>query len=121
MDWLHITPIIKRICTSSFVIVSGGWCLLTLAFLFWLVDMKGYKRWTLFFVVVGMNPIFIYMFGQTLGEQWFNGFIGIFTHGFLGWFDASEITMRVANAFVVLGLQWYLCYWLYKRKIFIRI
>jgi len=121
LDWSGVTPIIKRICTSSFVLVSGGWCLLTLVFLYWLVDVKGYSKWTFIFVVVGMNPIFIYMFGQTLGEQWFNGFVGIFTHGILGSLGASEISMRVINSLVVLTLQWYLCYWLYKKKVFVKI
>ena len=50
-----VTPIIKRICTSSFVIVSGGWCLLALALCYWLIDVKGYKKWSTFFNIVGMN------------------------------------------------------------------
>ena len=56
-----LTPIIKRICTSSFVIVSGGWCLLALAFSYWLVDMKKWRRGVLFFNVVGMNSLAIYL------------------------------------------------------------
>ena len=121
MDWSGITPIIKRICTSSFVIVSGGWCLVTLAFCYWLVDMMGYKKWTTFFTIVGMNPIFIYMFSNTVGGKWFNNFISIFTHGFLDWLHVAEITTNVINALVVLALEWCLCYWLYKRRIFLKI
>jgi predicted acyltransferase len=121
LDWAGVTPIIKRICTSSFVIVSGGWCVLVLALFYWLVDVRGYRRGILFFSVVGMNPIFIYMFSETLGKQWFNGFVGIFTHGFMAWGGASAAAMEVVTAFVVLTLEWYLCYWLYRRKIFIRI
>jgi len=121
LDWAGITPIIKRICTSSFVIVSGGWCLLTLGLFYWLMDLKGKRRGTKLFVIVGMNPIFIYMFAETLGEQWFNDFVAIFTHGILGWVGAGEGTMEVASAFVVLGLMSYLCHWLYQRRIFIRI
>lgn len=121
MDWAGITPIIKRICTSSFVIVSGGWCLVTLAFCYWLVDVKGCKKWITFFTVVGMNPIFIYMFSNTVGMRWFNGFAAIFTNGFMGWLGITEITINVITALVVLGFEWYLCYWLYKRRIFIKI
>src|SRR6056297_3618352 len=40
LDWTSITPIIKRICTSSFVMASGGWALLVLAFSYWLIDIK---------------------------------------------------------------------------------
>jgi predicted acyltransferase len=57
-----ITPIIKRICTSSFVIVSGGWCLTALAFSYWLIDVKGIRTIPKFFAIVGMNCIFIYLF-----------------------------------------------------------
>ena len=112
------TPIIKRICTSSFVIVSGGWCLVALALFYWLVDIKGWKRWAKFAVIVGMNPIFIYMFANTAGEAWFNDFVGIFVLGFLGWMGAGA---GVLSAAIVLSLEYYLCRWLYEKKIFIKI
>ena len=121
LDWAGITPIIKRICTSSFVIVTGGWCLVTLALFYWLMDLKGSRRGTKLFVIVGMNPIFIYMFAETLGEQWLNDFVAVFTHGMLGWLGAGEGTRAALTAFVVLGLMTYLCHWLYQRRIFIKI
>jgi predicted acyltransferase len=83
-----------------------------------MMDVRGYRRWAAFAVIVGMNPIFIYMFSNTVGS-WFNDFVGIFTGGILGW-TGTELT-AVVTAFVVLGLEWYLCYWLYKRRIFIKI
>ena len=121
MDFTGLTPIIKRISTSSFVIVSGGWCLLTLAGCFWAVDMKGYKRFVWPFALVGMNPIFIYMFSETAGKQWANGFVRIFTDGFFGGVGLGENLLPVLGALVVLACEWYLCYWLFKRRIFIRI
>lgn len=121
LDWTGVTPIIKRICTSSFVIVTGGWCLLTLGFFYWLVDLKGVKGWTPFFTIVGMNPIFIYLLTQTVGGQWVNGFVAIFTTGFMGWFGLSGAPVAVVSAFAALALYWYLCYWLYQRKIIIKI
>ena len=68
-----------------------------------------------------MNPIFIYMFSETLGKQWFNGFVAVFTDGFLTWFAASPGTMAVVAALVALAFEWYLCLWLYRRRIFIKI
>ncbi len=114
-----ITPIIKRICTSSFVIVSGGWCLLTLALFFWLLDVKGINRWGKFAIIVGMNSIFIYLFSNTIGPRWLNGFISIFTEGFFYWTGAGFVALL--TALVSLAVQWYLCYWLFKRKILIKI
>ncbi len=112
-----VTPIIKRICTSSFIIHSGGWCFLTLAFFYWIIDIKGYKRWTLFMIVVGTNPIFIYMFQQLLGG-WTNNFIGIFTMPVL---EHLGVAGKILQKNIVLLFLWYMTYWLYKRKIFIKI
>lgn len=121
LDWLNITPIIKRISTSSFVLASGGWALLALAFSYWLIDVKQYKNWIFPFVVVGTNPIFIYLFFNTVGYQWFNGFVAIFTHGVLGWFATPEFLVELLTSLAILALEWYLLYYLYKRKIFFRI
>ena len=121
LDWAGITPIIKRICTSSFILASGGWCLLTLAFFYWLVDIRGVHQWTPFFIIVGMNPIFIYLFSQSVGHQWFNGYVAIYTDGILGPLGVSPTWVQPFTALVALGLQWGLCYWLYRRKIFFRI
>ena len=112
-----ITPIIKRICTSSFIFISGGWALLALALFYWIVDVKGYKKWTKFLLVVGMNSIFIYMFVNLLGG-WSNEFVGIFDKPFL---DPLGLFGKIVHRNLVLAFYWYLCWWLYKRKIFIRI
>ena len=121
MDLLGITPIIKRIATTSFVLASGGWCLLVLAASYWLIDVKGSKNWVFFFSIVGMNSIFIYLFTQTVGHQWVNGFAAIFTDGVLQWFGANAFVMAVVAALASLGIFWYLCYWLYSHKIFFKI
>ncbi|HEU0138176.1 MAG TPA: hypothetical protein VFQ79_00625, partial [Bryobacteraceae bacterium] len=95
---------------------SAGWVLLMLIAFYWLVEVKGYKRWTFFAVVVGANSIFIYSFAQVL-RGWLNRGLGRFTgnFGFLG--DLGAIPQNLLVMFVM----WYLCYWLYKRKIFIKI
>jgi hypothetical protein len=71
--------------------------------------------------VVGMNSIFIYLFGQTVGPQWFNRCVGIFTNGFMDRIGIPEQAMHVLTALTVLALEWGLCFWLYKRKILIKI
>jgi predicted acyltransferase len=121
LHWTSVTPIIKRISTSSFVMASGGWSLLVLALSYWFIDIKKNNRWIFPFVVVGMNPIFIYLFSNTVGGQWFNGFVGIFTNGFLSWFHASEFLMALVTSLTVLALEWLLCYYLYLKKIFFKI
>jgi len=121
LDWAGISPINKKISTSSFVIASGGWSLASFILLYWLVEIRGYRRWVVFFTVVGMNPILIYVFSRTVGRTFLSDFVFIFTKGFTGWFGLSESIMNFITYMVILGLEWYLCYWFYKKKIFIKI
>src|SRR3989442_2700605 len=114
-----VTPIIKRICTSSFVIASGGWCLLALALSYWLVDVKKFHKPARFFVYVGMNSLLIYLFTQTGGAEWIAKIVKPFTTGIFGW--TGDLQARIVTSLAVWGLLWYLCYWLYQRKIFVRI
>ena len=114
-----VTPIIKRICTSSFVIASGGWCLLALALSYWLVDVKKFHKPARFFVYVGMNSLLIYLFTETGGAEWIAKIVKPFTTGIFGW--TGDLQARIVTSLAVWGLLWYLCYWLYQRKIFVRI
>jgi predicted acyltransferase len=114
-----VTPIIKRIATSSFVIVSAGWCLLALAAFYWLIDVRRWRTWAFPAVVVGMNSIFIYLLGETLAPQWLSPTVSIFTAGLFWWMGGGPLL--VFTAVVVLMLEWNICYWLYLRRIFIKI
>lgn len=114
-----ITPIIKRISTSSFVVVSGGWCLLAVALSYWLIDVKKIHKAIKFFVIVGMNPLFIYLFSEIGGGRFLCRIPKPFTLALLAW--AGEFYAAIAASFVTLAMLWYICYWLYNRKIFIKI
>jgi predicted acyltransferase len=114
-----LTPIIRRLSTSSFVIAAGGLCLLALAISYWLIDVLNIRRWPRFFAIVGMNPLFIYLFTQSGGAEWLWRIAKPFTMGILGW--AGDWPAQAATSLAVLALLWSVCYWLYRRKIFIRI
>src|SRR5690606_27907231 len=121
LDMSGITPIIKRISTSSFVFVSGGYIFLILVLISWITDVKGFTRFAWIPIVVGMNPIFIYLFFETVGKQWFNGITDIFIGDA---FRLMGVPLDVTSIFVALATltaEWYLCYWLYKRKIFFKL
>ncbi|QIA06847.1 acyltransferase family protein [Draconibacterium halophilum] len=121
LDWTSVTPIIKRIATSSFVLASGGWALLALAFSYWLIDIKKINQWIFPFVVVGTNSIFIYLFSNTVGAQWLNEFVSIFTTGFFAWFKTPEFLINLITALSVLSLEWLLCYYLFTKRILFRV
>jgi predicted acyltransferase len=112
-------PIIKRTCTSSFMIVSGGWCLIAMAFSYWLIDVLKYRKFALFFAIVGMNPIFIYLFSNLGGKNLLERMAEPFTSRIFGW--GGDITVGVVTTIVIAAMVWYICYFLYKRKIFIKL
>lgn len=114
-----ITPIIKRICTSSFVIASGGWTFLALALSYWLIDIKKWRKGVLFFAIVGMNPLFIYLFAHIGGAEFIRNVVQPFTNSLLGWM--GELPKETFTSLIVLFALWYLCYWLYRKYIFIKI
>ena len=109
-------PFIKQLCTASFILYSLGWVLFMLIGFYWLIEVQGYRSWTFPLVVVGMNSIFIYSLSMVL-FRWLDRAVGVFTfhYHFIG------KLAPVAQACTVLAVMWYLCYWLYQRKIFLKI
>ena len=114
-----ITPIIKRISTSTFVFASGGWSILALALCYWLIDIKKYQKGVLFFAIVGMNPLFIYLFAHVGGADLIRKIVLPFSNAIFGWM--GELNAMLALSTIVLFFLWYLCYWLYKKNILIKI
>jgi predicted acyltransferase len=120
LDLLNITPIIKKIATSSFVFASGGWAILALAFSYWLIDVKKlFKKGSWFFIVVGMNSIFIYLFFSIGGAGFIGRFVEPFSKLLFSW--GGEMTVTIISSLGVWAIMWYMCYWLYKNKLFIKI
>ncbi|MEY4929326.1 MAG: hypothetical protein RI909_50 [Bacteroidota bacterium] len=116
-----ITPIIKRIATSSFTLASGGWCLLALALFYWWIDIKDHKRHLNFFVIVGMNSLFIYLFFEIVGHRWFNDYIGAITNGLMGMINVPQALMAIITSLVIFAMEWGLCKFLYDKKIFFKV
>ncbi len=115
----YFTPIIKRISTSTFVFVSGGCALLALALCYWLIDIKKYQKGILFFAIVGMNPLFIYLFAHVGGAELIRKIFLPFSNALFGWTGA--LSANIMLSVIVLFFLWFICYWMYKKKVFIRI
>jgi predicted acyltransferase len=114
-----VSPMIKRICTSSFVIASGGFCLLALALSYWLIDVRKWNKWAVFLNIVGMNSLFIYLFTESGGTVWIRKLAWPFTMAFGGWI--GELPAEIFTSLAAWAILWYMCYWLYKKKIIIKI
>jgi len=113
--WGMYFPIIKNIWTSSYVLYSGGWSLLLLALFYWVIDVKGYKKWAFFFIVIGMNPITIYCI------QWvvnFEGVAGFLVDGIARRASLAEPLILACGA---LAVKWLLLLFLYRRRIFLKL
>ena len=113
------TPVIKRISTTSFVMLSGGWTFFTLAFFYWLIDVKQIIKKTFVFRVVGVNPLFLYLFASLGGGGLILNIVKPFSSSLISRF--SPWIADLISGFVVLFGLWYICYWLYKKGIFIKI
>jgi len=109
-------PFIKQLCTASFILYSLGWVLFMLIGFYLIIEVLGYRKWGFPLLVVGMNSIFIYFVSEVL-RGWLDRAVGVFTfhYSFIG------KLAPVAQATTVLLVMWYLCYWLYKRRIFLKL
>jgi len=114
-----VSPMIKRICTSSFVFASGGFCLLALAFTYWVIDVRKNWRWATFFSIVGMNSLFIYLFSESGGTSWVTRLVLPFTKGMFGW--AGTLPAEIFTSLGAWAVLWLMCFWLYKKRILIKI
>ena len=121
LDMAGITPIIKRIATSSFTIASLGYCLLGLALCYWWIDIRDHRKYLKFFTIVGMNSIFIYLFFEIVGHRWFNGYVGAISNGLMDMISTPETLRNIITSLCIFTLEWLLCYFLYKKKIFFKL
>ena len=119
LDFLQINPIIKRIATSSFTLVSLGWCLFAFAACYYFVDIKQHKS-VFFFDVIGLNSIFIYLFFELLGG-WLNHYISLLIGGLLSYTTLISPAISITSCLVVFAIEWGICYFLYQKKIFFRL
>jgi len=116
---LGICPIVKRIWTPAFTLYSGGLVLLILSFFYAVMEWKQWQRWAFPLVVVGMNSIAIYFMTATMESfvaKALTRHLGAATFGFLG-APFEPVLLGVA----VMLVFWFILYWMYRRKIFLRI
>ena len=111
-----VCPIIKRIWTPSWALYSGGIVLWLLASYYWAVEMCGCRRAVFPLVVVGMNSIAIYLMAQFL-PSWITGTFKTHLGQNIFEGDYGIVWQRCA----VLAVLWLVCWWMHRRKIFLRI
>jgi len=121
LDGWGVTPIIKRIATTSFTLVSGGYCLAALAFFVAWIDVRQHHRGLFPFVVVSRNSIFIYLFFEIVVSRWLADYFNVIVRGILAPTGLPVAVILVAASVAIFLFEWGLCYWLYRKKIFFRL
>jgi predicted acyltransferase len=124
--WGLTFPVNENLWTSSFVLVTSGFAALLFGALYFLVDIKGYTRWTRPGILFGANAITIYfladvwallfyeckMGSTTLNEHW----VRTLTNA-----GSSPELASLLYALLFMGINFIPAWWLYKKKIFIRL
>ncbi len=114
--WNLDFPINKNLWSSSFVYACRRISLLLMALFYYVIDVLGYKKWAFFFKVIGMNSILIYISGKFIDWEYT-------TRAFFGWLTPliDDPYNLVVGAICFVMIKWLFLYFMYKKKVFLRV
>jgi heparan-alpha-glucosaminide N-acetyltransferase len=140
-----VCPIVKRIWTPSWAVYAAGWTFLLLAAFYGIIDCIGFRWWAFPLVVVGMNSIAIYCMEDSPFKDWLRNTLQVHlrtpVHGLVEWYnrdlpEASQLHQLAAGeqwynflpvygpivqATTILLVFWLILFWMYRRKIFLKL
>lgn len=122
--WGTQFPVVKKIWTSSYVLVAGGYSSMLLGAFYWIVDVKKWQLWCRPFVWVGMNPITLYMVSSLTGGEGYRKIAARLAGGPVLDYLNTHVAQGfgdVVVALVAIGLFIWLANFMYRRKIFLRL
>ena len=111
-----VFPVNKALWSPSFTLVAGGISFALFALFYWIVDVRGWKQWTPFFTVIGMNSITIYMAQRVIGFRvahnfLFGGLASLFPDAW------GAVVLQVGY----IAVCWLFLYFLYRHKVFLKV
>lgn len=109
-----VVPVVMKMWTTSYGLMSAGWACLMFLFFYWLIDIRGYRKWSFPLTVIGMNAIFIYMFTSLIH---LDPIVDVFTQGIARVLPNSELLFQQV---AILAVEWLILFWMYKRRILIK-
>jgi len=109
-----VVPVVMKMWTTSYGLISAGWACLMLLFFYWLIDIREYRKWSFPFVIIGMNAIFIYMFTSLIH---LDAIVGVFTKDLAGWLPKAGLLFQQVAVLVV---EWLILFWMYRRNVFVK-
>lgn len=114
--WSLDFPINKKLWTSSFVLVVGAFSLACFALFYYVIDVKGHRKWCFPLQVIGMNSLTIYLLQKIVSIPSVNLF---FFGGLAGLFSESVGKVILATGYVL--ICWLILYFLYKKEVFLKV
>ncbi len=131
-SWSLVFPLNKSLWTSSYVVYTSGLALLTLAFCYYVIDIKGYKRWAKPFVIFGVNALALFVFSGIMarlmgmirfagpdGKEIYASAVDLQQH--LSFVSCSPLNASLAYAVSYILFWLFLMWLLYRRRIFIKV
>ena len=116
--WSLHFPIVKNRWTSTYVLWAGGWSFLLLALFYWIIDVRGLRRWAGLFTAIGSNSLLAYLIAsvfvapfRSLAERLFGGLLA----------HLGDYWSGVGMAVATFGFAWLLLVYLHRQKIFLRL
>jgi predicted acyltransferase len=122
--WGIEMPVIKKLWTSSYVLVAGGYSAILLGAFYWIVDVKKWRAWCQPFVWIGMNPLTLYLASNFMGGLGFEKLARRVGGGPVKHFFDAHVAAGFGNlviAAVAVALFLWFARFLYQRKIFLRL
>ncbi|MGC1294497.1 MAG: heparan-alpha-glucosaminide N-acetyltransferase domain-containing protein [Alloacidobacterium sp.] len=112
--WGMVFPIITRLWTSSYTVYSNGWCMLLFALFYWVIDVKGWKKWSFWFIVIGLNPLLIYVVQELFDFSQASNILfgGLASHA--GLFKVLVLAVGTV------ATKWLFLYFLHRQKIYLK-
>jgi predicted acyltransferase len=114
--WMPWCPVNKKIWTPTFVLAAGSYSFIALAVFYWIIDVRGWRRWSFFFQVIGMNAITIYVIRRVVPLRPIGEFFlkGVASRG-----DAAWSSLVLSMGEVAVG--WLILWFLYRKKVFLKV
>jgi predicted acyltransferase len=109
-----VVPVVMKMWTASYGLMSAGCACLMLLVFYWVIDIRGYRKWAFPLTVIGMNAIFIYVFTSLVH---LDVIIDVFTREVARFLPTAKMLFQQV---MVLAVEWCILFWMYKRRIFLK-
>lgn len=113
--WSFWFPVIKLMWTSSYVLIAGGISFMVMTLFYWIIDVHGHRKWAFGFVVIGMNPLVVYVATELFD---FKQVADVFVGHLMPLIGRWNYLVEVSTAFAIV---WLILLWMYRKKEFVKI